>query len=306
MPRRMLFVVVVAALSSVIGCSDDRLDSPQLEVARNPVPGTGSTGANAPLPAQATDAMRLAEEYLRERHPERFQSNGMSEADEDRWIQIDANTNPIAHRDTFGAQQLRQLLEDRPSMQGIVRRNEFIYRWVVMQFDADTAHDQIRWDSREPQSGRPAENNSSYLGSQAYVRITVDDSISGRDKWLMLVYELHNYKNGAAFHDLWDQAIAGKIDRDTYSLQCVELEFNAMTETQIFFRRHPLPGATAENDPNYASYLTGSGSLDDYIKMLESDDPQEYDPRDYFGRGFDTLSKGWFESWIERLNMRSE
>jgi hypothetical protein len=86
----------------------------------------------------------------------------------------------------------------------------------------------------------------------------------------------------------------------------VELEFNAMTETQAFFRRHSLPGATAANDPNYVRCMAGSGSFDDYIKMLESDDPLEYDPRDYFAQGFDTLSKGWFKSWIEHWNMRSE
>jgi hypothetical protein len=210
MHGRMLFVSMVAAVSFVAGCSDGRLDSPPRAVATNKVPGTQSTGKHAPLSTQSTDAIRTAEEYLHEGHAERIQSKAMSLADEDRWIRIEPNASARSRTDTYGEQQLRQLLEDRPSMKGIVHRNEFIYRWAVVQFDASTSHDQIRWDSREPQSGRPAEHNSTYLNSPAYVRITCADSISGRDKWLMLVYELHNFKNGASFLELWDQAIAKK------------------------------------------------------------------------------------------------
>jgi hypothetical protein len=203
---------------------------------------------------------------------------------------------------TFGDQQLIQILNDRPSMKGIICADDFVCRWVVKQFNARSLLDRIYWDPREPHSDRPAEHRSAYLVSPAYVRVTSAETISGRDKWLLLVFELHNIQNEKLFNDLDRKAVVGKIDRDHYSNECVALEFQALVETQMFFKRHPIPGATTKNDPYYTSYLNGSGNFDDYKKMLDSDDAEAYDPRDYFGKQFDRLQKGSTRSWTKWWN----
>lgn len=213
-------------------------------------------------------------------------------------------TNALAceRSNTFGDQQLTQILTDRPSMKGIIRADDFVYRWVVQQFDSRSLFDRIYWDPREPHDGRPAEHRSAYLASPAYVRVTSAEMISGRDKWLMLVYELHNIRNEKLFEELNEKAFAGSIDRAKYSNDCLALEFQALVQTQAFFRRHAIRGANASNDPYYTRYLNGSSDFNDYKKMLDSDDADAYDPRDNFGKRFDSLQKISDGSWIEWLN----
>jgi hypothetical protein len=205
-------------------------------------------------------------------------------------------------QDTFGECQLRQLLKDRPAMRGIVDADDFVYQWVVRQFDSRRQFGRIHWDPREPKSGRPAEHQIAYLASPAYIRLSSAKTISGCDSWLALVFELHNIQNSKSFEELYKEAIAGRIDRKQYSDECLALEFKALVQTQTFFRRHPIPGATALKDPNYTAYLNGSSSLDDYKRMLDSDDPNAYDPRDYFGESFDRYHSGTIKAWAMWLS----
>ena len=174
-------------------------------------------------------------------------------------------------------------------MKGIVDADDPIYKWVVKQFDSGYYGDRIYWDRHEPYSGQPSETQPARGHSPSFVRVTKDDKISGRDKWLMLVFELHNIKNEKLFNELHVLAINGKLNRSEYADRCLSLEFTAMLQTQMFFQHNPIDGADRERDPNYVGYLEASRDFKTYKDGLDSGDAGAYDPRDYWGDWFDRL-----------------
>jgi hypothetical protein len=203
---------------------------------------------------------------------------------------------------TVGDRQISQLLDDRPAMKGILDSEHFVYKWVVQQFSAGDSKKRVYWEDREPVGGREAENQPTLDYAPPFIRITRSDKISGRDKWLMLVFELHNLKNAKAFEELEKRAVSGEIDRDKFSNECLELEFKAMVQTQIFFKRNPVPGVSAKADPYFVAYLNGSSSFDDYKKMLNSDAEDAYDPRNFYADRFDSVAISSFKYWEKWWN----
>jgi hypothetical protein len=216
-----------------------------------------------------------------------------------------ADSRGIAARHyPFGDTQLCQLLNDRPGMKGILRTQDFIYQWVTQEFGSGNSANRVRWEAHEPLSGRPAEHVRAYAGLPATISITADDKISARDKWAMLVYEFHNLKHTPRFIQLERLAATGEINRDRFALECFSAEFQAMVETQQFFWRHPIPGDASIHDRFYLWYFFGSFDFDQYIKMLDAQSPEQYDPRRYFTRYFDEIrdeSDNPAKSWWDRL-----
>lgn len=182
-------------------------------------------------------------------------------------------------------------------MKGIVDENDLVHRWVVRQLNSRDSLHRVYWDSKEPQSGRPAEHCLAYAESPACIRIASSETTSGRDQWLYLVYELHNLRNEKSFRELWEKACGGSIDRDCYANECLLLEFQALVRTQMFFRQHPISGANEANDPNYFRVLNGTGDFQYYKTMLDSDGADAYDPREYFGRHFDQRTNRSRTAW---------
>lgn len=197
-----------------------------------------------------------------------------------------------------GMRQLCKLLEDRPSMRRALDENCILYKWVAARFDAISGS-QIDWDSAEPISGRPAEHESPTLSEPGRIRITGSDLVSGRDKWYMLVYELHNITNAELFGRLDQLALAGEISREKYSKSCLFLEFNALVRTKRFLELNPIVDATALNAPLYCAYLKGTDDFNVYVDALNALTPNEYDPRDYYGYRFDTLTHAPTRDWPE-------
>jgi len=176
-------------------------------------------------------------------------------------------------------------------MQGVVAVDDLVYKYVVQQFNSRELLDRISWDGSEPKGGRPAQFVPAHLVQPTYIRITRSKKISGRDKWLMLVFELHNSENEKSFEDLYKKALAGEIDRDHYASACLALEFEAVVRTQKVFRRHMIHGSNATRDPYYWGCVNGSSDFEDYKKQLDSDDENAYDPRGYFGEEFDSVTQ---------------
>jgi hypothetical protein len=135
---------------------------------------------------------------------------------------------------TFGDKQLLQLLNDRPTMNGILDPHDEICKWVIQQFNSNSTEHRVYWDHNEPISGRPAESLRAYDTHPAVIRLTKSTATSARDKWLMLVYELHNLQNAKGFENLDILAVTGEIDKKQFSEECFALEFKAMVQTKIF------------------------------------------------------------------------
>lgn len=187
----------------------------------------------------------------------------------------------------FGDRQLAQLLDDRPSMKGILPADDTICRWVVRRFNTGDRGQRVFWDHHEPFSGREAENSPAHESVPAFIRISESGKISGHDKWCMLVFEFENLKNSPQFHRLIRLAYAGQIARKRFALECVQLELDAGQRTKRYLKRQPIIGATIDNAPQYFGVINATGDLATYVDWLDSRDDCEYDPREYFGKSFD-------------------
>lgn len=190
---------------------------------------------------------------------------------------------------TYGNTQLDQLLSDRPDMKDVLPIDDVIVRWVVRRFDSGPNGERVRWDSREPFSGREAENQS---GAHTYIRITNSADVTGSDKWFLLVFELNNIPRHFTLNKLLRDARQQRVTREIFVRACVGHEFEALVRTARFFRRHPIPGATVQNAPIYlrSSHYAESFSFQSHLNFLDSLDDDAYDPREYFGRYYDRLS----------------
>ena len=87
---------------------------------------------------------------------------------------IATSTLAADDQQSFGEQQLSQILEDRPTMKGIVDANDFINEWVIRQFEADSPDNRVYWDHHEPYSGRAAEKPT---GLRSYASIRSRDEV---------------------------------------------------------------------------------------------------------------------------------
>ena len=196
-----------------------------------------------------------------------------------------ARPNPYA----FGEKQLDRMLADRPSMRDVLSSDDPIHQLVVKRFTIGDRGQPVYWDPDNPFSGRPAEHNSTSFLGKASLRITNAEEIQGRDKWCMLVFELANLENAAQFESLDRSAFLGNISEKDYSVQCVQLELDAVERMQAIFRQHPLPDANSESAPIYQAMMTMSSELDSYLAFLDSRDRSLYDPRRYFGKRYRSL-----------------
>ena len=217
---------------------------------------------------------------------------------------IAANALAADDQQSFGERQLSQVLEDRPNMKEIVDADDFIHEWVIRQFEGDSPDRRVYWDNQEPESGRPSECEPAFRSFPRAVCVTKSESFSGRDKWAFLIFELNNLKNSEGFNELDRRAYVGQINRTNYSVECTALEFRATIRTQLFLRCHPIPGSSAKEDPYYTEYLNPICSFNEYIKMLDAQAPEEYDPRDYWGKAYDSTQYGGIPRWAAWLNSR--
>lgn len=193
---------------------------------------------------------------------------------------------------SFGQRQLAQVLTDRPNMTGVLPDDDVICRWVIRRFNSGPNGERVRWDRQEPMSGRPAENLPAQNHDNALVRITSSADVSGRDKWFMLVFELHNIPHPEAAGEMSRLVREQRIGRLEFALGCVEHEYRAMRKTTRFFSRYPIPDATRKNAPLYIQYTNRRAKhydFDAYVKHLDTIEEDQYDPREYFGKWYDQL-----------------
>ena len=201
---------------------------------------------------------------------------------------------------SFGQRQLSQILADRPSMSGVFPDDDVVYRWVVRRLNSGPNGERVRWDMQEPLSGRPAENQAAHDRDNALVRLTSSAGVSGRDKWFMLVFELHNIPHPDAVDEMSRLVREQRLERQEFALGCVHHEFRAMQRTLRFFSRYPIPDATPENAPLYLQYTKKRARGSDfqaYVRHLDSLAADEYDPRDYFAQWYDQLHAYHFRTF---------
>ncbi|TVQ00607.1 MAG: hypothetical protein EA381_07305 [Planctomycetaceae bacterium] len=199
-------------------------------------------------------------------------------------------------RPSFGERQLEQLIDDRPSMRNVIPVGHPIRLWVVEKFERGALGDRVYWDHHEPIHG--AEHVDA---TPSVLRITRDQDVTGRDKWAMLVFELINFEASAHRRDLERKAIRNEIGRTEFAMDHMRLEVDALRQSQVFFRDHPIPGSMPAIDSFYFSLLGTNTEFGAYLSFLESREAHEYSPLKYFGERYDSL-RSWtdYQSNVSR------
>ena len=169
---------------------------------------------------------------------------------------------------TFGQRQVEQMLDDRPDMKGVMPMSHPVVKWVIDGFDGKRFGQRIYWNANSPEGGAAANharpNGDSYPPS---ISISGGAECTPVDKWVYLVFEMHNLQND--FESIWNQACEGKLDGDAYADQAMKLEFDALEKTRAFLRENPLPKSSHGRDKHYNWLMNDLGTFDDYKKATD-------------------------------------
>lgn len=190
---------------------------------------------------------------------------------------------------SFGHRQVEQLICDRPVMGEIIKRDSSLRKFIELKFAGEPKGGRIYWDCREPTSGRPAEHLMAYSDYPALIRVSNKHKGSATDQCAMLVFELNNLSLDKEFQLLAKTSVKNRKSRDEFATSCIQAEFDAAKKAQLFFKEHPLSGATDQNSPYYGELIALRPEFSEYLRWLDSSDGKEYNPREYFRQAYDEL-----------------
>lgn len=200
------------------------------------------------------------------------------------------------------------MLADRPDMSGVLDEDDLVFQWVVEGFNGDRFGQRVYWNADFPQVGSDAFHFPPYYGYPAFISLSNRTHMTPVDRWVGVVYELHNLDNTQAFEKLYNRAIAEEIDGDTYAVECLRLEFAATKRTKEFFSKHSLPASKHGNDAWY-NWLSGDiGTFDEYVAAFqEKRFLPSFDPLKYWRDSYDTRIAPYIEwSRLSDANAQKE
>jgi len=142
---------------------------------------------------------------------------------------------------TFGREQVRLMLRDRPAMAEYVVIDDQIYNWCARQFACGACGYRTNWSNAEL-VGTKALHIPATIISPGVFRLASTKTERGitkkrrfEDLWASAIFEFHNLANDAAFGELDEKVLRGVIRRDEYIEANFCLECQASHATQEFF-----------------------------------------------------------------------
>jgi tetratricopeptide (TPR) repeat protein len=152
-----------------------------------------------------------------------------------------------------GREQVRKMLEDRPSMAEHPVEAEFLRIWAVRKFAGESLGSLIDWDPEPPTDSdaeHTAPDETDHGSIQVHPRYT-HGRRAGRPRgfeelWAGAIYELHNINNAKYFVDLHNRAAEGKLSKEEFVGGIVKHEVVAAQETRAFYLNVYLPFAAKQ------------------------------------------------------------
>lgn len=195
--------------------------------------------------------------------------------------------------------QLAALLCDRPEMRFIVGKQSKLFEYLQRQFGEVNAS----WDCSEPESTQPSEFAILDDKDSVCIRISGDSSVSARDKWFLLAFELENSKNAQRFSSLIEMASNSKVSKGQFIRRAIHLEIQSLNATRTLLSKLPIPGCTADNAPIYFSLGAVNLDPDLFLAQLGRSESSSYDPRKHFGDMYDGVV--WRRSLLQSHTWRA-
>ena len=195
----------------------------------------------------------------------------------------------FASAETFGERQLVQVLSDRPKMQGILDPSDPLYVWFVTQFDQGVYGVRVHWDNREPIGGFPSTMLPPSENTPSLIRVSSSETISGRDQWCLLAFELENLLNTPHFVELNAKAISEEIEREAFLVENMKLEHLAVIRTQDRLKAHKAFSMPDRSSRFHGQFLEMSADFLVYRDFLARHQGPHY--FDHFRQIFDQLRR---------------
>ncbi len=209
-----------------------------------------------------------------------------------------------------GRRQVEYMIKDRPSMGAyrtetgfkLVRPADPFYKWAVRKFAGEDTKSPVFWDASSPAT--EAEHTPPHDDDVGLIRVSRkigrDDvgEWKGKEKafevlWSQAIFELNNIGGFAAFLELHDRALNGRIERESYIMESAKSEHIAYLKTNTFFRETWVPWAIkVQLTPSAQRFMVawdmGQNSFDDWISKYTDRTAYPWVP---FGEYFDEAKR---------------
>ncbi len=129
------------------------------------------------------------------------------------------------------------MLDDRPEMKRVFDEEHPLVEWMASSFAGSGLESRVYWNAEEPASGFLAEHSCRYSVYPAQVRVVAGDRLSGLDKWIAITFEMHNLRDTDEFSRLNRAAYFGRVTKEQFVAECVDLELDAAVETAEFLEK---------------------------------------------------------------------
>lgn len=215
---------------------------------------------------------------------------------------------------SFGAEQVRQMLKDRPAMAEGITEGDAIFTWAARQFAGETTGLRTIWLNKEPEGYEAMHTNptTQYFG-KIWIASRTETAGTRRlstfdELWVRAVYELVSLSNAEQCTDAFQRLREGRISRDDYITEQFRLEFSATHETRAIylgiFTDH-LRQNEIQSDPD-RWFFTELHFGDWYSALTYYPRGAEY-PWRYFGADFDRIEvHRWLDAKIAEAKAQDE
>jgi hypothetical protein len=154
----------------------------------------------------------------------------------------------------WGAEQVRQMLKDRPAMAPYIKEGDPLWDWTVRQFAGEGSHLEVKWDGfwpKEIEMDRDAGTRGDPPDSKIHIHVSAlyggtgsmkDQALlKGKPKegpmlWYQTIFELYNARKFARSLKIFQRALKGNIDRETFILEMDMMEQDTRKEAHEFYQ----------------------------------------------------------------------
>jgi len=207
---------------------------------------------------------------------------------------------------TFGEVQLRNMMKDRPTMRRYdsadgtkknVSESDTIWQWAVRRLSGEQLGRVIYWNPEEPEKPKVycADHQYPSGNRKAFIRIRkkyMAGKLNGRAVpfealWFFLVFELNNIEGSAKFQRVYEEALQGKVSRESWITRNTIIEYDALCKTVAFYNDVWAPWA-AMNGFTTNPDIWRTTLPDTYGKWIQRYNNKNAYPWDTWGHYYDT------------------
>lgn len=207
------------------------------------------------------------------------------------WKKVELSPEAIEH----GQEQLRQMIEDRPSLAKFLTPDDVLWKWAVRRMAGEALGEPIDWDP-DPPLDSEAEHVAPSHGRRGRIRVKpYDEAMPGaapdavfETLWSHIVFELHNIGFVPRFEELRRQAAEGRVSKRQFVERIFHYEHEAIQQTRAFYAQVQLSWAEQKGLETDPSLWFADLWLDIETAMNDFTDPHEY-PWTPYSRQYDWL-----------------